>query len=259
MNHLKKLASLCFLSLAGPAVAAEATITWERHTQGACEHVFGGEVCTFSREHGPDLIEFGATVPLATVENAPLEGEMVFPPITLARIPLPESVRERTGIDHLGVNWEVHGHPPGPFMTPHFDFHFYTIDGEEVDAIDCTDTEKPDVLPDTYVLPDMQMPDGTTLVGVCVPAMGMHALAEPELNATSLFEASMVVGYYARNRVFIEPMIARDKLLQRADFSLTVPATGAMEPGQAWPSGFHARFDEAGNAWQLVFTMAPAE
>lgn len=258
MKQTQRLISLISLVLAGPAIANE-SITWERQTLGACEEVFGGEICTWSRERGNDLIEFGATVPLATVENAPLEGEMVFPPVTLARIPLPESVREQTGVNHLGINWETHGHPPGPFMTPHFDFHFYTVSSEQVDAIDCADTNKPAVLPETYVLPDMQMPDGTTLVGVCVPAMGMHALAEPELNATTLFEASMVVGYYARNLVFIEPMIARDKLLQRADFSLAVPITGEAKPGPAWPAGFNARFDEAGSAWQLVFTMGPAE
>lgn len=259
MKSLFQTALLMSAAMTVPALSSDTNLSWERDTQGECQEVFGGQVCTWSREHGDELVAFGATIPLATIENAPLEGEMVFPPIALARIALPESVQKSTGVNHLGVNWEVHGHPPAPFMTPHFDFHFYTVDTGAVDAIDCSDLTKPEVLPETYVLPDETLPDGTVLVGVCVPAMGMHSLAEPELTATSLFEASMVVGYYSGNLVFIEPMIARDRLMRHEDFTVALPQVDAHGMGESWPDGFSAHFDEPAGAWQLTFTMPVSE
>ena len=252
-------AILLSVAVVAPVMSSDSNLSWERETQGDCQEVFGGQVCTWSREHGDELVEFGATVSLATVENAPLEGEMVFPPIALARIALPESVQKQTGVDHLGVNWEVHGHPPAPFMTPHFDFHFYTIGADAVDAIDCMDLSKPESLPETYVLRDETLPDGTVLVGVCVPAMGMHALAEPEVAATTLFEASMVVGYYSRNLVFVEPMIARDRLMRHEDFTMVLPVIVAPGMGESFPDGFSAHFDEPAGAWRLTFTMPVVE
>ncbi|HYY57524.1 MAG TPA: DUF5602 domain-containing protein, partial [Pyrinomonadaceae bacterium] len=37
-----------------------------------------------------------------------------------------------TAFDHIGINWNPHGHPPaGIYDTGHFDFHFYTISPEE--------------------------------------------------------------------------------------------------------------------------------
>ncbi len=69
----------------------------------------------------------GATVPLASIEGAPADADMVFPPVLVAVVRLPEEVREVTGFDHLGINWEAHGHPPALFMAPQFDFHFYTM------------------------------------------------------------------------------------------------------------------------------------
>ena len=55
-----------------------------------------------------------------------------------------------TGFDHLSVNWEAHGHPPALFLTPHFDFHFYTVAPDRVAAIDCADLRKPAQLPTQY-------------------------------------------------------------------------------------------------------------
>lgn len=67
------------------------------------------------------------------------------------------------------------GHPPKPFETPHFDFHFYTISDSARRAIDCTDKLKPAALPAGYTMEDMTIPGIGLLVGTCVPRMGMHA------------------------------------------------------------------------------------
>jgi len=148
------------------------------------------------------------------------------------------------------------GHPPGTFMTPHFDFHLYTLSGEGIEAIDCSDLSKPEQAPDGYTLPDITIPDMGTLVGLCVPEMGMHALDEKEMTASEMFGAAMIVGFYAKETIFIEPMIARKTLLDREDFSLAIPGGLAdLGNGTAWPSSFKAVYDEESSVWHLVFSM----
>jgi hypothetical protein len=227
----------------------------ERMVQGECGMVFDGEVCTWSKMLGDELVAFGASVPLSSVENADLEAEFIFPPAFVARLPMPDAVRSQTGIDHLGVNWESHGHPPGPFFTPHFDFHFYTASTDEVDAIDCTDVSKPESLPEGYILPDAELPGLGVLVGLCVPQMGMHGLSAAEAEATELFGASMVVGYYSKKPIFIEPMVARDLMLKRENFSLDIPATSAPAVSAAWPATFEGIYDAEADAYHLTFSL----
>lgn len=228
--------------------------------QGECKAVFDGEVCTWSESRGDELLAFGATVPMSTVESAPAEGELVMPPVTLARVALPQQVKDATGVDHLGINWEVYGHPPTTFMTPHFDFHFYTWSGAEIEAIDCADLSKPDMLPAGYVLPDIGIPEmNMTLVGLCVPEMGMHSVRESELNNTEFFEGSMIIGFYRREVIFIEPMLAKDLLMKRQGFDLAMPRLADRGEGVATPAAFEAAYDGEQDAYHLVFTMAGGE
>ena len=56
------------------------------------------------------------------------------------RLQLPESAQRQSGLTHFTMFWEAYGHPPAPYLTPHFDFHFYTIPSAERAAIDCADT-----------------------------------------------------------------------------------------------------------------------
>ncbi len=246
---------LCAMALIISSCAEEASYVEPASTtyEGECQSVFEGEICTWGTMQGENVTHFGATIPLAFVENAPLDDPMVFPPPTLARISLPAEITEATGIDHLGINWEAHGHPPGTFLIPHFDFHFNTIPGDDVEAIDCTDESKPDVIPAAYVLPDMDIPElGGILVGLCVPGMGMHSLKEEEMNATEPFGATMVIGYYSQDVLFVEPMVSRDLLLERQAFSLDVPAVDQMS---SWPTSFEATYDEESMSYNFVFTM----
>jgi hypothetical protein len=227
----------------------------ERIVQGECGTVFEGEICTWSKMLGDELIAFGASVPVSSAENADMEGQFVFPPVFLARIPMPTEVTAQTGIDHLGINWEVAGHPPGPFFTPHFDYHFYTVSMDDVDAIDCSNTNKPENPPPGYALPDMELPGMGTLIGLCVPQMGMHALPKDEMEATDLFGASMVIGYYAQQSIFIEPMVARDLLLKRENFSLQIPDSSAPADSKAWPDSFESVYDAEADTYHLTFSL----
>ena len=126
----------------------------------------------------------------------------------------------RGGVDHLAVFWEAHGHPPGPFLTPHFDFHFYVISDSATDAIDCSNTTKPQAIPASYTLPDVDIPKLGMLTGLCVPKMGMHALPEEFATGTTPFTGTMVFGYYAQRPIFYEPMLSRAMLQERRSIHL---------------------------------------
>lgn len=224
---------------------------------GDCSPAFGGEVCTWAVMEGDAVVEVGATVPLATVEGAPADAPFVWPPATEAAIALPAA--EEAGFTHLTINWEAMGHPPQTFLVPHFDFHFYMISPEERLAIDCSKLDKPTAVPAGYTVPDEHLPPelaeivGTsTLIGVCVPEMGMHALSEVEMASEEPFDGSMIVGYYEGKPIFLEPMLSREFLLERRSFDLAIPAVPGRE-GRG-PTAFRGDYDEAADAFRFTFT-----
>lgn len=239
----------------GMMIAGLAACGGEQVVEGECQTVFEGDLCTWGTMAGDEVTEFGATIPVAFVENAPMEGEMVFPPPFVAVVALPAEVAAATGFNHLGVNWELFGHPPQTWLTPHFDFHFYTVTPDAVQAISCTNTTKPAELPDEYVMPDLEIPEmGITLIGSCVPAMGMHSALEAELAVTDLFESSMLVGYYEQDLIFLEPMIAKAKLMQEQSFPMKIPAVPNAAANVKWPTSFEAVYDEATRSYRFVFS-----
>jgi hypothetical protein len=226
---------------------------------GPCEDVYGADICTWAMLEGERVVEVGARIPLASVENAPAEQEMVWPPPDVANIPLPEVAQERLGIHYVKINWEAHGHPPGPYLLPHFDFHFYVIPRVEGDAMDCSDLSKPTELPVGYDLPDVEVPGVGNLVGLCVEKMGMHALLESELAGEQPFSGTLVVGYYAGKPIFFEPMITRELLLRQEPFSLEFPVIPGVDPGVTLPTQFEARYDESMSEYQFAFSGFPSD
>ncbi len=167
----------------GGLLAGTAACTRERLVAGECKSYNGADVCTWGRMSGNTLVAFGATVPVKSVENAPSEVPMVWPPKADLVLALPGSVDSAVGFKNLTIFWEPHGHPPGPYLTPHFDFHFNNISAADIARIDCADSTKPSILPAGYELPDVAIPQLGTLVGICVPGMGMHSLPGAELRS----------------------------------------------------------------------------
>jgi hypothetical protein len=247
----------CLVIALSTACAKEAPPPQEARTvEGECADVYGGQVCTWATIDATDRVtEFGATIPLATIEGAPAEMEMAWPPLAQASLALPEAVRAATGMQHFTVNWEAGGHPPGPYLTPHFDFHFYSIPATERMAIDCTDTTKPATLPVGYALEDPEVPGLGVLVGTCVPQMGMHSLPADEMGSTEVFSATMVMGYYRGKPIFVEPMLARAKLLERASFELPMPTIEGAPADAVPPKGMVATYDAEANAYRIAFAV----
>jgi len=226
----------------------------ERLVQGECRTVFGSDVCAWDRMSGNTLVAFGATVPMRTIDSAPPEAPMVWPPVAEATIPLSQAAQAATGFDNITIFWEPHGHPPGPYLVPHFDFHFNTVSQADINAIDCTNLTKPAELPAAYEMTDVDIPGMGTLIGLCVPTMGMHAMPGNELHSTAPFEKTMIVGYYGGRPIFLEPMITRGALQARQTFSLAIPRVPNGQPNVRYPTQFVAEYDSTAQVFRFAFS-----
>ena len=242
------LIALSIGACAGPKEAMEVT----------CADVFKGHVCTWAKTRDTSLVEAGATVPIATIENAPADQPMVWPPAAAAVIDMPAS-GSQSGFTQLTMFWENGGHPPASFLTPHFDFHFYTVSAAERTAMDCKDLGKPAALPVGYGLPDIPLPPDMaqmtgvpSLIGLCVPSMGMHAILTSEMERKDAMSGNMVIGYYKGKPIFIEPMLPRTMLMQKKSFDLPVPDVPGMTG--AHPTRFHAEYDTTAKEYRFTFS-----
>lgn len=226
---------------------------------GECAEVFQAEVCTWARMQGETVIDVGAIVPIASIANAPDDAPMGWPPVAAASLTLPEAAQQQTGLTHLTIFWESMGHPPGPYLTPHFDFHFYTVSPGDRLSMDCADLTKPAALPAGYSLPDITLPPpmatmvGTsTLIGLCVPQMGMHSLPTVELEGTDPFRGTLVIGYYQGNNIFLEPMVTQAMMMEKRTFTLPIPSIPGM--ARNYPRAFRAEYDDQQGAYRFVFS-----
>ena len=225
--------------------------------EGPCGDVHGASVCSWAELEGERVVEFGLNVPLGSIADADPEAPFVWPPMLAATVAMPDVVQQRLGIMDVTIYWESHGHPPGPYLIPHFDYHFYIRPSDEMAAIDCADESKPAELPSGYALPDIEIPEVGILIGLCVPGMGMHALEAAEMESEEPFEGSMVVGYYAGEPIFFEPMIPQDRLMLQESFQLDMPAIAGTPSGVTLPTRFEAVYDESAAAYEFVFSGFP--
>lgn len=248
-----------FIALMGMLSSACAKETPIVEVQGECGAVFKGQVCTWARTKGDSVVDVGAIVPMASIDSAPAEMSMAFPPVAEVKSKLPAAVHASSGLTQLTVYWEAMGHPPAPFMTPHFDFHFYVVPPGEEMTYDCKDRSKPTALPAGYELPDQALPPDVakmigvdTLIGICIPNMGMHSLPTADLQRKDTFTGDMVIGYYAGKPIFIEPMLTKAKLMEKKSFDLPIPTIPGLSGN--YPRAFHAEFDEKTQSYRFIFS-----
>jgi len=225
-----------------------------RRVEGECRDVYGADVCTWATFSDGAIDELGVDFPVAVAENVPEEMQMVWPPAPIAILEFPAEAVAATGLTHFELNWEHHGHPPQTFMEPHFDFHFYGIAPDRMSSIDCRDDTKAETLPEGYVLPDASDPEHGLLTGLCVPSMGMHAMTREQLASDEPFTATMLIGYYGGEVIFIEPMISRATLMEDRSFALDVPSLQGPTEITRYPSAFRADFDAGSGVYRLVFS-----
>ena len=183
----------------------------------------------------------------------PAEG---YDPGARFQLSLPAEVLEQTLFDHIGIDFMYAGHEPGPFLVPHFDFHFYTVSDDEILAIDCVDEPMPDAarMPAPYIIPSTEMdPEGT-----CVPAMGVHAIdpTAPTLapDSTTPFSEHFVLGYHNAELIFIEPMIAQSTLAAGTELSGSVPRPDTFGRTTLYPATWSLALSADGTEYEVVFS-----
>jgi hypothetical protein len=203
--------------------------------------LFGEPVSSYVEDVDGTPTLVGVIIPIAAFENAPDDGPFQDDLI----LDMPALARDKTMLSQLRVNWLAHGHGPAPYSGAHFDLHFYRGTSAEIDAIDCQDHSE---FPPEVLTADHQTP------GTCVSRMGYHAWPSADALPGAVFTASLILGYYAKKMVFIEPMIARTTLLAREDFELAIStpmATGG--PPTLYPTRMRARYVAAESAYHFEF------
>ncbi|MEO6290303.1 MAG: hypothetical protein ABIO76_10295 [Ginsengibacter sp.] len=154
-------------------------------------------------------------------------------------LPLHQKAQELTTFDHIGINWNIHGHePPHVYDIPHFDFHFYQITLQEQMAIPPYDVAPADFdnLPAPEYVPSMYLAtDGG------VPQMGKHwvDLLSPELNGDP-FTYTMIYGSYAGKNTFVEPMITLETIKSGMEYHIPYRQPQLFSPNHKYyPSQYN--------------------
>jgi len=197
-------------------------------------------------------LEIGVAIDARAMEGA-LPADMIMRPIALpARAPDPYRF--------VLFDWNPMGHPPaGIFDVPHFDFHFYIVPQDEVDAIVPSDpgyAAKANNLPTGELVPPLYAvarPPGTTPAAVATPRMGVHwqDLLSPEyqrvLGRPDLWQPFTKTYTYVSwdgGMTALEPMITREYLLRR--ISEIVPVRQpARYPSPGWyPGAYQIEYDD---------------
>lgn len=177
-------------------------------------------------------------------KSVPPDGETII-------IPLQLKATELTPFDHIGLNWNPHGHQPaGVFDVPHFDIHFFMISAEEQLAIPAwspkTDAAFNNYPPTGYMPADYFTPPGSA---TAEPQMGKHWLPV-NLGAYLPFSKIMIYGSFNGKFIFVEPMITLDYLLSNIDFSANYSQPEHFEKAGNYPTKYNIYHDAvSGNTY----------
>jgi len=170
-------------------------------------------------------------------------------------LPMPAEVTGRADIPFAfaKINWNPEGHPPAPWLPPHFDLHFYQIPVAAVDAIrvgncgifiDCEDYEraiKP--VPAKYVHPEH------VSVQAAVGRMGDHLIdtLTPEFgNPPQPFTHTWIFGAYDGGIIFHEVMATLSFMALGPDVCAPIKQPQAWEHAGWYPTSYCFRHSADG-------------
>ena len=143
---------------------------------------------------------------------------------------IPVSDKSGTPFKFIMLNWNSSGHEPDHVYTvPHFDFHFYTSNQNEVmgymDEGKLNAEPAADYVPASYV------------AGAPVPMMGKHYVDvnSPELHGQN-FTQTFLFGSYDSKVVFWEPMITLDFLKNTPQFERPIAQPSKFQQAGYYPT-----------------------
>lgn len=166
-------------------------------------------------------------------------------------LPLHLKATQLTPFDHIGLNWNPHGHQPEHvFDVPHFDFHFYMISAQEQLAIPEWSPETDaafNLYPPTGYMPvDYATPPGPA---TAEPQMGKH-WAPMNLGDYLPFSKILIYGSYNGKVIFVEPMVTLDYLLSNPDFHVDYSQPEFFQKEGNYPMKYNIFHDTAtGNTY----------
>jgi hypothetical protein len=155
-------------------------------------------------------VELGIEIPKEVMDSLPSHAEALV-------VDFPIQARE-TPFQYMLLDWNPQGHEPvGIYDKPHFDFHFYFQDLDDVNQIDpgpCSGLACDDYAKAMKPVPAEFLPAGYINVGSVVPYMGNHLIdpTSPEFNG-QIFTRTWLYGAYDGEITFYEPMITRASLV----------------------------------------------
>ena len=187
-----------------------------------------------------DPHELGLEITAKAYHNLTDEDDKKIPDHSNINIPLHLKAKQLTPFDHIGLNWNPHGHfPPGLFDIPHFDIHFYMISIAEQMAIPAwseeTDAAFNNYPPAGYMPADYITPPGDA---TAEPQMGKHWLPV-NMDDFLPFSKIMIYGSYDGKVVFIEPMITLDYLRLKEDSSTDYSQPEFFEKPGNYPTKYN--------------------
>ena len=167
-------------------------------------------------------------------------------------VPLP-SQASATMFNHIGLDWNAHGHEPdGVYTLPHFDFHFYMITEQERARITAVgdDTLKLAKMPDAQYAPQGYIP---TPGGV--PMMGAHWVdpTSPEYHGQT-FDKTLIYGFYDGTMAFVEPMITKAFLQSNPNVSVPLKLPQAYQKSGYFPTGYSVKRDASSKEVRVALT-----
>jgi hypothetical protein len=224
---------------------------------GTAQSLGNGTARTYVEVRGGEPVEIGVALSEGALENLPpMHPGHADPHASMVAnlLDLPAQAA-RTPFRFVELDWNPGGHePPGIYDQPHFDFHFYTIEREERDAIDPADPlfqQKTENVPPAelmakgYVAPML----------VAVPKMGLHWIdpTSPELNGQK-FTRTFIYGSWNGETIFWEPMVTREFIMSRPDFQIDVQQPERVATPGYYPKGYAVRWDAERSEYRIALT-----
>lgn len=255
LTKIKTTLALTGMLMAGTAVWAHEGHEAEQPQQaaknqpfwGASAQLGSGTVRTYVRldkknENAAKKIpmELGVEIPESVMNNLPAEPQALIInfPIQAKQMPF----------QYMMLDWNPKGHEPaGVYDLPHFDFHFYMQDLDEVmdikpgdcSGLDCADFEKA-----MKPVPAAFTPEGYINVGSVVPYMGNHLIdpKSPEFNGQK-FTSTWLYGAYDGKITFYEPMITKETLTGRPNYCETLKQPEEVSINGFYPKTYCTAYD----------------
>ena len=197
-------------------------------------------------------------------QHSPDHGPGTHGPYTEYLLELPAN--NPTPYRFVEVDWNPQGHG-GPYVAPHFDFHFYRVPlavRNEIDLAAPHFAERAARLPAAEEIPagyaSTHVLLNTTPAGMTVPRMGLHWVdtSSPELPPRNEpFTATFIVGSWNGQVIFDEPMVTREFILAQRTGPVTatalpVSASKRYVPAGFYPATYAITWDEASREYRIA-------